>query len=111
MEKDLEIVVDAIENKKGTDIMVIDLRGISGLTDYFVIATGSSEPNIKAIADEVDDKLEALGRKRIGIEGYSQANWILLDYGDIIIHVFHKDTREFFGLDQMWNHAKVLLRK
>lgn len=110
MEKDISTIIDAIENKKGTDITVIDLKGISGLTDYFVIATGSSEPNIKAIADEVDDKMEEAGRKRIGIEGYSEAKWILLDYGDIIIHVFHKDTRDFYSLDQMWNHAKTIVR-
>lgn len=105
MEKEIATIIEAIENKKGTDISVIDLKGMSGLTDFFVIATGSSEPNIKAIADEVDDKLEAMGRKRIGIEGYSKANWILLDYGDIIIHIFHKDTRDFYSLDTLWNHA------
>ncbi len=110
MEKAISVIIDAIENKKGTEITVLDLRGISGLADYFVIATGSSEPNIKAIADEVDDKLAAAGENRIGIEGYSEAKWILLDYGDIIIHVFHKDTREFYSLDQMWNHAKVIYK-
>ena len=66
MEKGISVIIDAIENKKGTEITVLDLRGISGLADYFVIATGSSEPNIKAIADEVDDKLAEIGEKRIG---------------------------------------------
>ena len=108
--KEIKTIVDALEDKKGIDISVLDLSKVSDVTDCFVICSGTNRSQIQALADGVE---EALGRKGIlhrGIEGYDTANWILLDYGDFVVHVFDKDSRDMYDLERVWGDAdKVAL--
>ncbi|MCR4792523.1 MAG: ribosome silencing factor [Lachnospiraceae bacterium] len=101
----VKTVKDAIEDKKGLDIKVLDLSKVSDITDCFVIASGTNRSQIQALSDGVE---EAFAKKQIfhqGIEGYDTANWILLDYGDIVVHIFDKDSRELYDLERIWNDA------
>ena len=107
MDNILQIVYKALDDKFGEDIKIIDLRGVSALTDYFVITNGNSETQVKAMADEVADKLAEAGLRMKSSEGYSGASWILLDFGDIIVHVFDKTNREFYNLERVWGDAPL----
>ena len=94
----------ATENK-GRDVLVLDMRGITPLYDFFVIATGSSRRQIHTIAEEVDAALRAAGDRRLGIEGYQASKWVVQDYGDVVVHVFNPDTREYYALEELWADA------
>ncbi len=91
-----------LHNKKAMEIKVIGIEDISVLTDYFVIATGTSNTHVKALADEVEYQLKQVGIVPDHIEGHNNNGWILMDYGNVIIHVFQKETREFYDLDRLW---------
>jgi ribosome-associated protein len=96
----------ASENR-GQDIIVLDMQPITPIFDYFVIATGNSRRQLHAISEEIDRCLEQeLGDKRMGIEGYSESRWILLDYGSVVIHLFDEETRDYYALEQFWSEAK-----
>lgn len=100
----LTIIKEAIEEKKGIDMEVLDISEMTSIADYFVIVSGSSSTQVTSIADEVEEKLSELGIEPLsGKEGYNSARWILIDYGDIIVHVFHKDEREFYNLERLWS--------
>lgn len=92
----------AISSKKGLDIQVIEIGDISVLADYMVIATGTSSTHVKALADEVEYKLDEAGISVSHIEGYRSNSWILLDYVDVIVNVFSDEAREFYDLDRLW---------
>lgn len=94
--------------KKGRDIMGLDLRGKSPVTDYFLLCSGSNKPQIKAICDNIDDKMAELGLNPLRIEGYGEAQWILMDYGDLIIHIFDDDSREYYNLERLWGDAPAV---
>lgn len=96
----------AISSKKGLDIQVIEIRDISVLADYMVIATGTSSTHVKALADEVEYKLDEAGISVSHIEGYRSNSWILLDYVDVIVNVFSDEAREFYDLDRLWQDGK-----
>ena len=96
----------AISSKKGLDIQVIEIGDISVLADYMVIATGTSSTNVKALADEVEYKLDEAGISVSHIEGYRSNSWILLDYVDVIVNVFSDEAREFYDLDRLWQDGK-----
>lgn len=100
------VAVRAAESKKAADITVLDLRGITSFTDYFVICTGSNQRQIQAISDEVEAQLKAEGERAISIEGYTQAEWVLADYGDFIVHIFSPKSREYYDLERLWRNAK-----
>jgi ribosome-associated protein len=101
------IAVRAAESKKGTDISVLDLGGITSFADYFVICTGANQRQIQAIADEVGLRLkQEAGELPISVEGYTQAEWILADYGDFLVHVFSPKAREYYDLERLWRSAK-----
>ena len=100
------ISAQAAEGKKATDIRVLDLRDVTTFTDFFVICTGSSSTQIKAIADEVEKQLAASGRRPYSIEGFQNAEWVLVDYGDFIVHIFSSESRKFYDLERLWRHAK-----
>jgi ribosome-associated protein len=104
--KPLEIAVRAAESKKALRIQVLDLRGISSFTDYFVICSGTNIRQIQAISDEVELQLKREGQLPLGIEGYDRAEWILADYGDFIVHIFSEAARAFYDLERLWRHAK-----
>ena len=109
---DIEIVkkvINVLNDKKATDIKVIKVGDLTILANYFILATGTSSTQVKALADEVDfklaneDKLEPHNR-----EGYQSGNWIVLDYIDVIVHVFHTETREFYDLERLWADGEII---
>jgi ribosome-associated protein len=95
----------ASENK-ARDVVVLDMRGITPLYDYFVLATGSSRRQLHTLAEEIDAAMHAEGDKRLGIEGYEASKWIVQDYGDIVVHVFDAPTRSYYGLEDLWADAQ-----
>ena len=94
----------AAENK-GRDILVLDMRGITPLYDFFVIATGASRRQIHTITEEVDARLRERGDRRLTVEGYEASNWVVQDYGDIMVHVFDPQKREYYALEDLWSDA------
>lgn len=100
--------IDALEDKKAEDIQIIDIGQVSPLADYFIIANGTNRNQVQALADNVEELLGKLGYERRPIEGYDSANWILLDYKDVIIHIFDKDSRSFYDLERIWRDGKVV---
>jgi ribosome-associated protein len=101
------IAVRAAESKKATDIRVLDLTGITSFADYFVICTGANQRQIQAIADEVALQLKQQARELpISIEGYNQAEWVLADYADLLVHIFSPKAREYYDLERLWRNAK-----
>lgn len=95
-----------VAENKGRDILVLDMRSCTPLFDYFIIATGTSRRQIHTLAEETDAALSAEGDRRIGIEGYEASKWVVQDYGDILIHVFDPDTRDYYKLEELWADAK-----
>ncbi|GFI42440.1 ribosomal silencing factor RsfS [Lachnospiraceae bacterium] len=100
------IVYHALEDKKGEDICIIDIAGISPLADYFIITNGSSDSQVKALVDNVEEKMHKAGHSQIQREGLKTGNWVLLDYGDVVVHVFDKENREFYHLERIWSDGK-----
>ena len=98
----LKIAVKAIDSKRGENIRIIKIDELTVIADYFVIANGSSSTQVKALADEVEFKLSEAGLEPRRTEGYHGANWIVLDYIDVVIHIFHKETRDFYDLERLW---------
>ena len=94
--------------KQATDLKVLDLREVTSFTDYFVLCTGGNQRQIQAIADEIVLRLKRAGELAVGTEGYDGADWVLLDYGDFIVHVFSAKAREYYDLERLWRHAKVV---
>ena len=93
-------------NKKAYDVLLIDLRKLTAFADYFVICSADSDVQVKAIADELDRSLRDEGVKCWHKEGYQALNWVLLDYVDVVVHVFKKDAREFYSLEKLWGDAR-----
>ena len=102
----VRVAVRAAEGKKASDVRAIDIRGLSGVTDYMVIASGSSDTNVRAIAEGVREKLLEKGERPFSVEGLQEGSWVLLDYVDFVVHVFHYEKRLYFGLEQLWADAK-----
>ncbi len=90
---------------KGRDILVMDMRGITPLYDFFVLITGNSRRQIHSITEEIDAAMHACGDKRLGIEGYEASKWVVQDYGDVVVHVFDPDTRTYYSLEELWADA------
>ena len=104
----VKLAITALEDKKGEDIRVIDIREVSVLADYFLIASGSNGNQVQAMADNVEEELGKAGCPCKQVEGYQSANWILMDYGDIIVHVFDKEDRLFYDLERIWRDGKIM---
>ena len=102
------VAIRALEDKKAEDIRVIDISQVSVLADYFIIANGTNTSQIQALADEVEKKLGREGYPLRQMEGYDHANWVLLDFGDIIIHIFDKENRLFYDLERIWRDGKMI---
>jgi ribosome-associated protein len=102
------LIAKCLDEKKAQDIKVLDIGKLTSIGDYFVIASGTSVPQVKTLCDEVDKKLSAVGEEPRRREGYRSAAWILLDYNDVVVHIFLKDTREFYGLERLWADAVEL---
>lgn len=108
VEKMAKLIYDAIDDKLGQDIAVLNVGKVSSLCDYFIIASGSSSRQVKAIADSVEDAMTEIGVEPRGKEGRETQNWILLDYGDIIVHVFDEENRGFYNLEKLWKDAPYI---
>lgn len=98
----LKIIVRALDSKKAKDLKVIKIEDITSICDYFVIATGTSSTQVRALADEVDYQMGQSGVNPQRMEGSGKNSWILIDYSDVVVHVFDKDAREFYNLDKLW---------
>lgn len=105
------LAIEALEDKKAEDIRVIDISEVSVLADYFLIASGKNRNQLQALADEVEEKLGRAGYPMKQSEGYDSANWILLDFGDIIIHLFDQENRLFYDLERIWRDGKQIVPK
>lgn len=103
-----KLVYQALEDKKAEDIRIIDISRVSVLADYFIIANGSNRSQIQALSDNVEENLGRAGVPAKQIEGYDTANWVLLDFGDIIVHVFDKENRLFYDLERIWRDGKPI---
>jgi len=108
MKTDLSHVVDALVDRKAVDPVVLDLRGLSGATDYFVIVSGTSNAHVRGMADHLVTALAPRGLKPHHVEGLAQGRWVLLDYVDFVVHVFHPELREFYQLERLWGDAPVV---
>ena len=93
------------EDHKGKDILVLDLRGLTPIFDFFVIATGTSRRHIHTLAEEIDAALHAQGEQRRSIQGYQASRWVVQDYGDVLVHIFDSDARDYYGLEDLWADA------
>lgn len=103
-----KIAYAALDEKKAVDITIIDIQKVSVLADYFIIASGTNKNQVQALVDNVDEKLTKAGYPAKQVEGYQSANWILLDYGDVIVHVFDSENRLFYDLERIWRDGKTL---
>jgi len=99
------VAAQTAADNKGRDIVVLDMRSCTPLFDFFVISTGTSRRQIHTLAEETDAALRAEGDERLGIEGYEASKWIVQDYGDVMIHVFDPDTRDYYKLEELWGDA------
>ncbi len=100
------IAYDALSDKKGEDIKIIDITGVSVLADYFIIANGNSDSQVNALVDNVEEELHKAGYHLKQREGHANSSWILLDFGDIIVHVFDKENRLFYDLERIWKDGR-----
>ena len=106
--KMVRIAYDALNEKKGEDIKIINLEGISVLADYFIIANGTNSSQVQALVDNVEEELHKAGYSLKQREGYSNGNWVLLDFGDVIVHIFDRENRLFYDLERIWRDGKEI---
>lgn len=102
LNKELQIVIESVQEKKGLEITVLDLKEIASFTDYFVLCNGESEPQIKSIYKNIDEKLSALGVRPDHVEGRAENGWVLMDYDDFVIHIFSPEKRTYYDLERLW---------
>ena len=103
-----KLACDALDDKKALEIKVINIENVSTLADYFIIASGTNRNQVRAMADNVDETLGRAGYEPKQIEGYQNANWILMDYRDIVIHIFDEENRLFYDLERIWRDGTVI---
>lgn len=106
--QEVRAAVDAAQSKFAFGAVVLDLRELRAFTSYFLICSAASSPQAQAIAEEVDARVEALGQRALHKEGARTGQWVLLDYGSFVVHVFHEQARQFFDLERLWRSAKRL---
>ena len=104
----LQIAADAADSKGGEDLVALNVSGPLPLVDIFLLVTGNSERNVAAIADEIEDQLHEAVHRRVRREGRAEAGWVLLDFGDLIVHVFHSEERVYYGLERLWKDCPVV---
>jgi len=101
--------IELLKGKKAKDIRLLDIHELTTISDYFVIAAGSSTTQVQAMSDELEEKMELAGYEMHHKEGFRNGRWILLDYGNIIVHLFHDEERQFYNLERLWVDAKTVL--
>jgi len=104
----VRLAVEAVDDRKGLDIAVLDLRGVNDATDFFVIASGTSDAHVRGISDAVLDRLGQQGLRPHHVEGATTGRWVLLDYVDFVVHLFHPEARAFYQLERLWHDAPVV---
>lgn len=104
----LQIAARAADAKSGEDLVALDVSGPLPLVDIFLLVTGRNERNVAAIADEIEDRLLESGHRRLRREGRAESRWILLDFGDLVVHVFHEQERMYYGLERLWKDCPVV---
>jgi ribosome-associated protein len=106
VDPEVQLAIRSAAEKKATEIAVLDLRQIASFAEFFVIASGANQRQVQAIADEIEEQLKKqLSTRPVRIEGYNSAEWVLMDYGDFIVHIFNKEAREFYDLERLWRDA------
>lgn len=108
MTETLKLISDKLADKKAEDIKIIDISNMSIMADYFIIASGNNFNQLRSMADYVDEELGKIGHKPDHVEGYNNANWILMDYSDFIIHLFDKESRNFYDLERIWKGGNIV---
>ena len=107
LDADLQLAIECASEKQAMNMLVLDLREIASFTEFFVIASGANQRQVQAIADEINEQLKKqMSVKPVRIEGYNAAEWVLLDYGDFVVHLFEKNAREFYDLERLWLDSK-----
>lgn len=104
-------IIGALKEKKAVDLKIIDIQELTTIATYFIICSGTSTTHIKSLADEVEFKLKEKGIMPFRREGYNSARWILMDYGDIVVHIFHEEDREFYNLERLWQDGRAIPRR
>jgi len=102
---DWKEAVRAAQSKQAQELVVLDIRGVSSFTDTFILCSGSNARQMQAISGAIEDSLKQTGSRPIGVEGYETAHWILMDYGDFIVHIFSEEARGFYDLERLWKNA------
>lgn len=107
LDEEIKLALHCANEKKAFDLIALDLREIASFTEFFIIASGANQRQVQAIADEIEEKLKKqFGSRPMRTEGYVAAEWILMDYGDFIVHIFEKNAREFYDLERLWRDAR-----
>nr|WP_059102912.1 ribosome silencing factor [Shouchella shacheensis] len=106
MNERLKLAVEAIDDKRAQQIVALDMQGVSPVADYFVMCHGNSEKQVQAIAHELKKVVQEAGLEIKRLEGYDRARWVLIDIGDVVVHVFHKDERLYYNLEKLWGDAE-----
>ena len=107
LDPEVKLAIHCASEKKAFDMIALDLRGIASFTEFFIIASGSNQRQVQAIADEINEQLKKqLATRAVRIEGYNSGEWVLLDYGDFIVHIFNNEAREFYDLSRLWRDAR-----
>ena len=107
LDPEVQLAIKCAADKKAFDIVALDLRSIASFTEFFIIATGANQRQVQAIADEINEQLKKqLSTRPVRIEGYNSADWVLLDYGDFVVHIFNGESREFYDLARLWRDAR-----
>ncbi len=108
IDKRISVIAKAAEDKQAFDTTLLDVRGISSIADYFVILSGNSTRQVVSIAEEIEEQMSKAGEEPLNKNGYKTATWVLLDYEDIMVHVFQKDERVFYDLERLWKDGKKM---
>ncbi|HEY8500392.1 MAG TPA: ribosome silencing factor [Clostridia bacterium] len=103
-----DCIINTLHDKKAKDVRVIDIQQLTTIADYFIICSGTSTTHIKTLSDEVEKKLKEKDIKPLRREGYNSARWVLMDYGDIVVHIFHEEDREYYNLEHLWQDGKIV---
>ncbi len=107
-EEKRQMILDAAEDAKAERVNALDLRGKTLIADYFIVCSGTSDVHIRSVADKIQDALRAAGERALRVEGYREATWVLLDYGDIVVHIMREEARQHYGLEAFWQNAPLI---
>ena len=102
--------MDAISERLGSNIVILDMQDVSLLADYFVLCDAESTPQFRAIVDEIEDRTRAAGSRRLHVEGEASSGWVLIDFGSVVVHIFDPELRAYYNLEDLWKQARLVVR-